>query len=82
MICNETGCKKMRLLEKECEYLKNAIKEYKINKVKNSEIRNHLYKKLKAIINKYKMNQYRIDKISCDQIEKEIVGCFLHMKTM
>lgn len=82
MICNENGCKKMRLLENECIYLKNAIKEYKNNKLNHDKVRNHLFNKLKSIINKYKMNKYRISKISCENIENQIIGCFLLLKTI
>ncbi len=81
-ICRENGCKRMRLLENECKYLKCAIGEYKMNKMQNIAIRNHLYNKLKSIINKYKINQYRINKISCQQIENQIVNCYIHLKSI
>lgn len=50
--------------------------------MQNIAIRNHLYNKLKSIINKYKINQYRINKISCQQIENQIVNCYIHLKSI
>ena len=82
IICNENGCKKMRLLENECVYLIAAIKEYKMNRIKNGMVHDHLYKKLKSIINKYRINQYRISKIDCEEIEKQIVKCYIYLKSM
>ncbi len=81
-ICNETGCKKERLLENECKYLKYAILDYKINRIKNDQVLNHLYKKLKSIINKYKLNQFRINKISCQEIENQIINCYIQLKSI
>ena len=74
--------KRSRLLENECLYLRKAVKEYKCNRFNNDKICNHLNKKLKAIINKYEYNKPIINKISCQEIENEIVKCYVELKTI
>ncbi len=82
LLCNESGCKRSRLLENECLYLRKAVKEYKCNGLNNDKICNHLNKKLKAIVNKYEANKPIINKLSCEEIENGIVKCYVELKTI
>ena len=82
MICNESGCKRLRLLENECLYLNKAIKEYKSNRLNNQKIYNHLNKKLNAIANKYENNKPIINKLNCEIIENGIIKCYIDLKTI
>ena len=82
MICHESGCKRLRLLENECLYLNKAIKEYKYNRLRNDKIRSHLNNKLKAIVNKYETNKQIIHKVSCKEIENGIIKCYLDLNTI
>jgi len=82
MICNESGCKRLRLLENECLYLRKAIKEYKCNLLNNDIVLNHLDYKLKAIVNKYKTHKSIITKVDCEIIENEIMNCYIALKTI
>ncbi len=82
MICNESGCKRLRLLENECLYLNKAIKEYKCNRLRNDKIRSHLNNKLKAIVKKYQTNKQIIHNVSCKEIENGIIKCYLDLNTI